>query len=106
MSEEDVNFTFTLTVDDAVSQLRRVQTIAFQTLGLFRRMGLPENVEAAVAQVQRLISIINQLRLAIVALQVARMAAGDVTAWIGAGVAVTSVGYTVYDTAENALRGG
>ena len=104
-SSEDVSFTLQLTVDNAVTELRRVQTLAFQTLSLFRRMGLPDEMDAAISKLMQVISVINQARLALLAFQASRMAAGDPIAWATAGVAVTATAWSAYEMAEYELRG-
>ena len=101
-SSEDVSFTLQLTVDNAVTELRRVQTLAFQTLSLFRRMGLPDEMDAAISKLMQVISVINQ---ALLAFQASRMAAGDPIAWATAGVAVTATAWSAYEMAEYELRG-
>jgi len=72
--------------------MRRFQTIVFRTLGLMRQIGLPTPIDRAIAKLQQIISVANQARLALAALQAARMAAGDPLAW---GLFFVSAGATV-----------
>lgn len=64
-------------------------------------MGLPEDVNSAIVHIQRLISIMNQARLAAIALN---MASGPV-GWALAGVGLAATGVMVYEMAENEVRG-
>ena len=48
-----------------------VNQLLNKTIGLFRRMGLPEQIDSIVFKMQRLMGIIFQVRLAIVALNAA-----------------------------------
>jgi len=90
MSVEDhtVSFSLEVNVEKAYENVRKLQTILYRTLGLIRRMGLSEELDAQIAQIQRVIAIVNSLRLTYAALQAARMAAGDPVAWAMAGVSV------------------
>lgn len=92
MSVEDhtVSFSLEVNVEKAYENVRRLQTVFYRTLSLARRMGLPENLEAQIRVIQRLINILNQLRLAYIAVRAARMAAGDPIAWAMAGVSVAT----------------
>lgn len=81
-----------------MTELRRVQTLLYRTLGLIRRLGLPEDMEQAVVLVQRLISAMNQLRLAAIALQVASGPIG----WALAAVSAVSAVWTGVEWADSA----
>ena len=101
MSSEEVSFTFQLTVDEAVTELRRIQTVAYQYLALARRLGLPDEIDAQVVKVQRLIMLLNSARLAAIALH----AASGPVGWALAGVGLVATGLTAYEMAEYELRG-
>lgn len=79
--DEDVSFSMEVNVEKAYEDVRRLQTILFRTLGMFKRLSGSEAIGDAITQMQRAIAIMNQLRLAMAALQAARMAAGDPLAW-------------------------
>ena len=70
-SDETVSFSLEVNVEPAAKNLRTLQTIAYRTLGLFRRLGLPEPIDQAIAKVQRFIAIANQARLTVIALNAA-----------------------------------
>ena len=91
MSERiEVEYALTVNVEDASTQLRQLERILFRSLALLRRMGLPEDVEAGIMRLQRLITIVRSAQIALIALQAARMAAGDPLAWIQAGLGVAT----------------
>jgi len=107
MSVEDhvVSFSLEINVEEALTNIRRAQTLLFRTLALMQRLGLPENIQAAVTQIQRLISIMNQLRLAAIALQAASgpigwgLAAVGVATTIASGVSFADgVADSIYDS--------
>ena len=52
-------------------QATLVNQLLNKTIGLFRKMGLPPQIDSLVMKAQRLIGIINQVRLAVVALNAA-----------------------------------
>jgi len=69
--DEGVSFSLEVNVGKAEDNLRRLQTVAYRTLGLFRRLGLPEPIDSAIAKVQRFIAVANQARLTCLALNAA-----------------------------------
>jgi len=98
--DEDVSFSLEVNVEKAYENIRRLQTVLYRTLGLLRRMGLSEELDAQIMQIQSLIAVVNSLRLAYIALQAARMAAGDPIAWGMAGVSVASAGFDLMQGVE------
>jgi len=96
LSSEAVSFTLQLTVDQAVTELRRVQTFAYQTLSLMRKLGLPEDMEEAAVRVQRLIFVMNQARLAAIALH----AASGPIGWALAGIGIAATAVTTIEMME------
>ena len=105
MSVEDhqISFSLEINVEKAYQDVRRVQTILYRVAGLMRRMGLSENVDAAMAKLQQIQRMVNSLRLAYAALQAARMAAGDPIAWAMAGVAIAT---TAFDAGDLIMEAG
>lgn len=92
MSEDTiVSFSLEVNVEKAYEEVRRLQTVLSRTLGLAARLTGDENLERGIRTMQRAIAIANQLRLALAALQAARMAAGDPLAWAMFGVSVGTV---------------
>lgn len=100
-SDETVSFSLEINVQQAYTEIRRLQTLLYRTLGLVRRFGLPENAEAMITQIQRLITLLNSLRLSLIAVQ---MAAGPV-GWALAGVSLLATAMTAGDFIENDMRG-
>lgn len=82
-----------MNVEEALTNIRRAQTVLYRTLGLMRRLGLPEDMEVAVTTVQRLIMVMNQLRLAAIALQ----AASGPIGWAMAAVSIGASFATMMD---------
>lgn len=95
--DEQVSFSIQTNVEDVYPRIRKVQMILFRTLGLMRRMGLPPRLDQAIAGLQRFIAMVNQARLALVAFQAVRMAAGDPLAWATFGVAAGTAAFSVFD---------
>ena len=89
LSSEDatVSFSLEINVEQAYTEIRRIETLLYRTLGLIRRMGGgDEDLMKVVAKMQRVISILNQLRLAIALTQAAFAASGPI-GWISLGLA-------------------
>jgi hypothetical protein len=90
MSEETVTFNLELNVEQALSSIRRIETLLYRIMGLLRRMGLSEDVEKAVLSIQKLIMTIRLLHTAIVALEAASGPVGWALAIVGMGTAALS----------------
>ena len=83
-----VNIDLELSVTPATTNtLRQVNTLMMQSASLLRRLGFSEDINTSVMAFQRLIMMANRARLALMAFQAARLAAGDPIAW---GLAVVS----------------
>lgn len=93
--DEGVSFSLEVNVEKAYEDVRRLQTVLFRTLGLVHRLSGNEDLNDAITLMQRTIAIANRLRLALAALQAARMAAGDPLAWAMAGLSLAEVGVDV-----------
>jgi len=98
--DEGVSFSLEVNVEKAYEDVRRLQTVFYRTLGLVRRVSGSEDLNQAIATMQRAIAIANQLRLAMAALQAARMAAGDPLAWAMAGLSFAEVGVSVFEVSN------
>jgi len=97
MSEEHlVTFNLELNVEQALSNLRRMETLLYRTMGLIGRMGLPENIDQAVAKIQQLIMTIRLLHSAIIALE----AASGPIGWAFAGVGIATAGFSLADSLD------
>jgi hypothetical protein len=95
--DEGVSFSLEVNVEKAYEEVRRLQTVLSRSLGLASRLTGSEDLQKSIAVMQRAIAIANQLRLALAALQAARMASGDPLAWVMAGLAVGEVGVSMYE---------
>jgi len=107
VSVEDhiVSFSLEVNVEKAYENVRRLETLLYRTLGLVRRMGLPDAMEDQIRDLQRLLAAVNSLRLAYIALQAARMAAGDPIAWGMAAVSGASIAMTADEWLYDMRRG-
>ena len=101
MSAETVSFSLEVNIEEALTSLRKLQTILYRTLAIIRRLGLPEDVNDAVMKIQMLIAIANQLRLAFIALSVASGPLG----WALAGVGVAASFVAAGSFFEGEMRG-
>ena len=99
MSSEDhtVSFSLEINVEKAYTNMRKLQTILYRALGLFRRLGLPENIDHAIVRMQRFIALLNQARLATIALSAASGQYGWAIAGIGLAATVVSTNDLMYD---------
>ena len=95
MSEESVTWALEIDVSKTMSEIRRLEILLFRILGLVRRLGLPEDIEAGIVRIQRLIMTVRLAHAAFIALHAA---AGPV-GWALAGVGVVSAAWTAYDVA-------
>ena len=96
MSEEHlVTFNLELNVEQTYTEIRRLQTLLFRTLGLLRRLGLPEEIDRALAIIQRTIMAARLLYTSLLALE----AASGPLGWALAIVGVTTAAVSVADIA-------
>ena len=96
MSVDDatVSFSLEVNVEQAYAEIRRIETLIYRTLGLIRRMGGgDEDLMKVIAKMQRMISILNELRLAIALTQAAFAASGPI-GWITLGLA--GIGFATF----------
>lgn len=106
MSIEDhtVSFSLEVNVEPAYENIRKLQTVLSRTLSLVERATGNKNLKEAISQMQKAIMVANQLRLAMAALQAARMMAGDPLAIAMAGVAVAEFAFTMGDSVGMGAR--
>jgi len=96
LSEEHlVTFNLELNVEQTYAEIRRLQTLLFRTVGLLRRLGLPEEIDRALAIIQRTIMAARLLYTSLLALE----AASGPLGWALAIVGVTSAAVSVADVA-------
>lgn len=82
---------------DLEHQLLRTQTVFLQYVYLLRRTGLPENADQAITKLTQVIRIMMQARMALLAFQAARMAAGDPLAWLTFGATAAGFAFDAGD---------
>lgn len=93
MPEEEFDIKVNLDIREATAELRKYSTILYGTLGLARRMGLPEDVDEMITAIQRLIAQLNMLRHTMILLQTASGPIG----WALALLSVTGTVLTMMD---------
>lgn len=96
-----MSFSLEVNVREAYTDLRKVQTLLFRTLGLMRRFGLPEDINAAISLMQRMIMVANQLRLTMATLQ----AASGPMGWALLGVSVATTAFATGDLMNEMTSG-
>ena len=102
MSEESVVFNLELQISEmTTSQLRQTMLVATRAIELLRRMGLPENIDAGIAKLQRLVMAIRVTHTALIALETALMPGAGIARLALAGLGLAAAGFTSYD----AMRG-
>jgi hypothetical protein len=70
--QETVIFNLEVQVSELTkSNLRELEMVAYRAIGLFRRMGIPENIDQGIAKLQHFIMIIRLAHTAIVAMNAA-----------------------------------
>lgn len=97
IKDYEVSFSLEINVDEAYRELRRLETLAYRTLSLIRRFGLPEDIEAAITRIQQLIAAINALRLALIAFEAAQGPVGWALAIVGGISAAFSFADVMYE---------
>ena len=97
MSEDQVQFSLILNVEDALTQLNKVKTVLYQSLGIMRRLTGDENIQKGIANTQRLISILNQARIAAIALRSALFLGGGPLGLALAGVSIGTLSMNILD---------
>ena len=100
--DEDVSFSLEVNIEKAHEDLRKVQMLLYRTLGLMRRFTGSEAIDEGIMRMQQAIAWANRLRLTLLALQAARMAAGDPLAWATFGL---SAGEMVMSTGDLLMEG-
>ena len=74
-------------------------------MGLLKKFTGSEELDAAINHIQRLIATVRAAQVALHALQIARMSAGDPLAWASFIVSAVSAASIAGDTLYDATRG-
>jgi hypothetical protein len=93
--DETVSFSLEINLDHAEREVRRLQTVLYRSLDLVQRACGSTEFGKFIRAAQKVIVMANRLRLALLALQAARMASGDPFAWALAGISFAEVGVDV-----------
>lgn len=105
MSVEDypVSFSLEVNVEQAYEDVRRFETVVYRALSMVSRATGSEDLKRFNTEINKAIVAVNQLRLALAALQAARMASGDPLAWATAAV---SVGEALFSAGDLIMESG
>lgn len=98
-----VSFDLEINVEPAYRDARRLQTVLFSTLGMAKRATGSEDLKKLTRDLQEALAMTNRLRLALAALQAARMASGDPLAW---AMAAVSVGEGLFSAGDLIMESG
>lgn len=98
-----VSFSLELNVEPAYTEARRFQTVLYRALGLVERASGSPDLKKLTRDMQKATLVANQLRLALAALQAARMASGDPIAW---AMAAVSVGEALFSAGDLIMESG
>lgn len=74
----------------AYSETRKLEATLFRILGLLRRLGLPEGIEALIQKIQRVIMTVRLMHSAMIAAYAASGPIGWTFAGVGIGAAYLS----------------
>jgi len=94
---EGITFNLELNVEQSMAEVRRLETLLFRTLGLARRLGLPEDISRQVYAIQRAIMIIRMLHSAYNLLMASTGPIGWMLGAVGFASAIVSCGDLVME---------
>jgi len=99
MSEQhNVSFNLEIDVSRTYDDLRKLETLLYRCTSLSRRLGLPEDINAAILRIQHMIMVIRLLHTAMVALEAASGPLGWGLAIVGGASAVVSMSDFMMET--------
>jgi len=102
MSEEHtVSFSLELNTEMTYSELRKLETVLYRTLGFMQKMGLPPEVDGAIQAIQRLIMNIRLLQITIHAFE---MATGPI-GWAYFGITAATAAFNFGEMFSDGLKG-
>jgi hypothetical protein len=94
-SEENVVFNLEVQVSElSMSELRKLELITYRAIGLLRRMGLPENIDAGIAKLQQLIMVVRLATTTLRAFQMAEAGTPFGLAMLGLSAAASTFAAT------------
>jgi len=68
VSVEEVRFDLDLNITKITSNIQKIEGILIRTITLLRKLGLPEEFDAAIIKIQRLITTVRLLHAALIAM--------------------------------------
>jgi len=109
-TDESVSFSLEVNVEKGYTEVRKLLTILDRTIQRLQSLGLPPHLDQAVTHIQEITAMLNQLRLALLAVQTASGPGGWALAILAGLTAFTSVGEAsaqfAREGARSNLRGG
>jgi len=93
MAEEEYKVKLDMDLREATAEIARYTAVLYGALGIMKRMGLPEEAQAQIAQIQKMIAQLMMLRASLIAVE---MAAGPV-GWALAGISIAGTILTLTD---------
>jgi hypothetical protein len=101
-----LEYTLTVNTEGSYTQIRRLEMSVIRILYLIRKLSGNESLDTAIMKMQQAIMTIRSLQIALHALQAARAASGDPTAWLYFGATAIGVGLSTLDmSGYDAQRG-
>jgi len=97
VDDYQVSFSLEVNVEQALTDVRKLQTVLYRTLSLLQKFAGEGNVGDAIRKFQRLIMITNQLRLALIALNAASGPVGWALALVGVASFAVTTSEFMYD---------
>lgn len=91
-----ITYNFDVDVEGMEIGLLRISAALYGIIGILRRMGLPEDVDAVVTRLQRVISMLIMLRTS----YMLAMAATGPVGWAMAGVGIVGTALTIAEEVE------
>ena len=96
-----IDYLITINTKETSKRILTLELEIIRVMGYVRRFGGNESLNKLITVMQRTITTLHTLEMAIKAVQIARMAAGDPTAWLSAGFQVAAAGISTYSMYES-----
>lgn len=101
-AHNEIEYTLTLNTQLTYSEIRKLEISMMRILGYIQRL-TPGNTDLhrLIDTMQSAITVLRSMQIALHAVQIARMSAGDPIAWLSAGTTVVAVGFSGYSMYES-----
>jgi hypothetical protein len=97
-NNNEVEYVLNVNVDQALTQSKKLEAQLVRILHYASRLsGGNEDLNATINIIAQMITTAKAAQTALIALQAARMASGDPTAWLSFGLAAVGTGFAGYD---------